>query len=289
MKRLFGFLLVLSIVLFAFIQWGGELTGGGGNGQMLAELNPDKIKLLDLSAPAKQAASAALVAQPAAVAVSAPGAAAPMAADLPTASAPAAVSATLAAPAREKATASVPAVIAKTLPASAPLHKPAGASEAVVEAVAKSCMEWGEFSGTDLARATKALAALNLGDRLVQRTAEYASGYWVYMPPLKSKAAVNNKIGQLKALGVEDYYVVQEPKGTHMISLGVFKTHEAAKNYLESLQKKGVRTARVGERKRMLKFTVFEIKQADTDTAARLTALQKDFSDSELKTVPCKN
>lgn len=286
MKWLFGFLLVLSIILFSLIRWGGELTGDAKNGQTLAELNPEKIKLLDLTPPLKTPGSTVLPVQPAA-AVSAPVDAAPMANDMSPASAPSAVSAPLHAPAMEKSTVSAPAGVSGTLPApTPPLRISAAAPGAAVKAA--SCMEWGEFSGTDLARATKALAALNLGDRLAQRTAEYASGYWVYIPPLENKAAVNRKIAQFKALGVEDYFVVPEPKGTYMISLGVFKTHEAAKNYLVTLQKKGVRPAKVGERKRILKFTVFEIKRVDSTAAVRLAALQKEFKGSELKSLSCK-
>ena len=35
-----------------------------------------------------------------------------------------------------------------------------------------ACLEWGAFSGTDLARAQDALDKLQLGDRLSQRTSE---------------------------------------------------------------------------------------------------------------------
>lgn len=150
-------------------------------------------------------------------------------------------------------------------------------------------MEWGEFSGTDLARASKALAGLKLGDRLAQRTVEYASGYWVYIPPLANKAAVNKKIVEIRAAGVEDYFVIKESrKWNNAISLGVFKTEEAAKKFQLSIKKKGLSKAKVGERKRMLKFTVFELKRIDAEGRARLAALHKAFANSELAIVACK-
>ena len=151
-------------------------------------------------------------------------------------------------------------------------------------------MEWGEFSGSDLARATMGLAGLNLGERLEQKIIEYTSGYWVYIPPLKNKTAVNKKIEQIKAVGIEDYFVVQDSrKWINAISLGVFKTREAAKNYQASLKKKGLQSTLVGERKKMLKFTVFAIKGVDAEGKKQLAALQKDFANSELKSVACKN
>ena len=150
-------------------------------------------------------------------------------------------------------------------------------------------MEWGEFSGTDLTRAAKALSELKLGDSLAQRTVEYSGGYWVYIPQLKNQAAVNRKIEKIKAAGVKDYFVVQErPLWINVISLGVFKTQESAKNFLASLKKKGVRTARMGERKHKLKFTVFALNHINAEGAARLVALQKDYANSELKPVACK-
>ena len=150
-------------------------------------------------------------------------------------------------------------------------------------------MEWGEFSGTDLAIATKELAGLKLGDRLSQRTIEYASGYWVYIPPLPNQAAVNKKIEQIKAIGVQDYYVVKEPKKwNRAISLGVFKTQEAAQNFQIKLKKKGLSTAKVGERKHKLKFIVFAFKGIDAEERSKLIKLQKDIANSELKAVACK-
>lgn len=258
MRWLFGFLLLLSIVFFALMRWGGALTGGAKNGQTLAALNPEKIKLLDMPAARTMPVSAVLPLPQAAV-VSAPVAASattPVSAPLP---------------------ASVPT------PVSAPVPAPMG------EAAVKTCMEWGEFSGTDLARSEKALAGLKLGEHLAQRTVEYASGYWVYIPRLNNQAAVHKKIAQLKALGVKDYFVVQEPPlWVNVISLGVFKTEEAAKNFLVSLGKKGVRTANVGERKHKLKFTVFVLNHIDAEAENKLVALQKDFASSELTTVACK-
>jgi hypothetical protein len=44
----------------------------------------------------------------------------------------------------------------------------------------------------------------------------------------------------------------------------------------------------VGERKRKLKFTVYQLRNLDSEAVARLSALQKEFAYSELKTITCK-
>jgi len=277
MKWLFGFLLMLSITFFALMQWGGALTGSNKNSQSLGALNAEKIKLLELPAPRQMPGSAVLPLQ-SAVAISAPAA-------VSSAVAASGVVAVLA------PSSAVPAAVpaAAPLPASVPVAAPVMVRGVKAVAV-KNCMEWGEFSGTDLKLATKALAAMKLGDRLAQRTVEYASGYWVYIPPLANKTAVNKKIREIKAAGVEDYFVVQDSrKWFNAISLGVFKTREAAKHFQASLKDKGLRSTRVGERKHKLKFTVFVLKHIGAEERTRLSVLQKDLPNSELKAIPCHN
>lgn len=262
MRLLFGILLLLSVGFFSYMQWGGALTGSAKNGQSLAELNPEKIILLDKPV-AKQMPDSAVIPVKPIIAVSAP------------------------------VVSSTPALVSAAVPASAPIPTalPVAVTTPPAKAiVVKACMEWGEFSATDLVRSEKELARLKLGDRLAQRTVEYASGYWVYIPPVGSKEAVNKKIAAIKAAGLEDYYVVKDSRQWYnAISLGVFKTAEAAKNYQAAIRKKGIRTAKVGERKHKLKFIVHVIKSVDTELSARLTALQKDFSGSELRSVSCSN
>jgi hypothetical protein len=193
------------------------------------------------------------------------------------------------------------------LPVSAPIFVPVMSSVVVVsapvpvlpspptipnleenKAVVTTCLEWGEFSGTDLARSQQVLAELKLGEHLGQRTVEYTSGYWVYIPPQKSRKGVKKKVDQLKERGVTDYFVVQE-EGVWMnaISLGVFKTEEAAQKYLISLKEKNVHTAKVGQRISRLKFIVYSLKLLDVVTGKKIVELQKDFPGSTLKTVAC--
>ncbi len=156
------------------------------------------------------------------------------------------------------------------------------------ERTASACMEWGDFSGSDLARATSAVSALQLGSTLSQQQVEYTSGYWVYIPPLNNHAEVEKKISQLKSIGLEEYFVVQEA-GTwrNAISLGVFKTEEAAHKYLDNIKAKGVKSAVAGERTGSSKLTVFVLKDPDTAVTAKMAAMQKEFPGSELRAVAC--
>ena len=59
------------------------------------------------------------------------------------------------------------------------------------------CLEWGGFSAEEAARAAAALATLTLGDKVSQR--ETSDSYWVYIPPLKTKAEADKKAADVKA------------------------------------------------------------------------------------------
>lgn len=170
-------------------------------------------------------------------------------------------------------------------------HPAAPAPVAAVQSASTTtaCLEWSDFSGTDLKRANEALAALKLGNKLSQREIEYNIGYWVYIPPLKDKAAVTQKIAQLKARGVEEYFVVQEAgEWQHAISLGVFKSSDAAQKFLESLAAKDVRSAKIGERASKLKATVFVFNGVDDTVVDKLNELKKDFPAADLKKLACR-
>jgi hypothetical protein len=153
---------------------------------------------------------------------------------------------------------------------------------------AKQCLEWGEFSGSGLAQVQSALDGLQLGDKIKPRTVEHASGFWVYIPPLKNHAEVQNKLKQLKQLGVSEHFVVQEEGAwLNAISLGVFRTEESAQKFLSGLRAKGVRSAKVGERMSKLKFTLFYFAGVEAATTDKVRALQKNYPDSEIKMLGC--
>lgn len=150
------------------------------------------------------------------------------------------------------------------------------------------CLEWGEFSGTDSARATAALTTLKLADKLAQRQTEYAIGYWVYMPPAHTRVEMDKNIAELKAHNVKDYFTVQEAgPWKNAISLGVFKTEKAARKTFDSLRAKGVKTAMMGELMSKFKLTVFVLKSPDVVTIEKMVTLQKEFAGSAVHLVAC--
>jgi hypothetical protein len=152
---------------------------------------------------------------------------------------------------------------------------------------AAMCIEWGSFIDSDLARAEHLLAPLQLTDRTKKRSREVLVGYWVNIPPLKNKSEAEKKAKELDKFGVTDYFIIQDNSDSNnAISLGVFKTEEAATNYLNQLKGKGVRSARIGTRNQTQ--TTLIIEDTIPTLSPRLMELQKEIPVGEMKTIECK-
>jgi hypothetical protein len=150
--------------------------------------------------------------------------------------------------------------------------------------VATVCLEWGAFVGGDTARAGQALEPLGLGAKLTQRKQQDVAGFWVYIPQLASRQAATQKAGELKRLGVDDYFVVpDDPKWRNAISLGVFKTEEAAKARRDAVRAKGVKNATIGARDMQLSKTYFQVRETDSTLAAKLNELKQGFAGTEVR------
>lgn len=153
-----------------------------------------------------------------------------------------------------------------------------------------ACLELGAFSPSDVPRVQQALEPLGLGSRLSQRRAQEIASYWVFIPPLRNRQAANQKAAELKKLGVEDFFIVQEdPKFRFAVSLGVFKTEEAAAARLADLRTKGVRTARISPKETSVQKVYFAVREVPDALVAKLNDLRQSFAGTELKDCPAED
>lgn len=179
----------------------------------------------------------------------------------------------------------------RVLGADAPLKAPPAPStpakptpEGVASAPGKTCIEWGAFVVGDAARAADALVPLALGARVLQRQADEGASWWVFMAPRGGRQEAQKKAAELKALGVDEYYIVQEEGPMrNAVSLGVFKTEAAATSHLEALRAKGVKTAQAGARETALQKTWFQVRQADDALVAKLREVAQPFAGTEVR------
>jgi hypothetical protein len=170
----------------------------------------------------------------------------------------------------------------------APGKAPAAAPARSASAAPAACLEWGNFAGPGVARAETALAQLQLAPGQVERAVVDAGGYWVHIPPLKTKAEADRKVRELRDLGVTEFFVVQEAgPWRNAISLGIFRSEEAAQAFLAKLRQQKVRSAIAARREDFFQQIAFYVRDPSEATVARLTLIAQDFPESELKAGPC--
>jgi hypothetical protein len=149
------------------------------------------------------------------------------------------------------------------------------------------CLEWGGFAPAEAARAAEALAPLALGERLTERRSAETAGWWVFIPPQANRQAAQKKAAELKALGVDDYFIVQEEGPSRWaVSLGIFSSEQAAQSRLEALKGRGVRSAQVGARETPVQKVWYQVRGAEGAQLARLKELAAGFPGTELRDCP---
>ena len=150
---------------------------------------------------------------------------------------------------------------------------------------APACIEAGNFDAADGKRFETLLAALALGDRMVKRTVQDVPRHMVYIPSQANKEGADHKAGELKRLGINDFYVIQDGSAMNFaISLGIFRTEEAAQAHLAALGQKGVRTAKIGLYGVASGKTAYQLRAMDAATRARFDKIKAEFPRHEFRT-----
>lgn len=111
------------------------------------------------------------------------------------------------------------------------------------------CLVWERLPAADADQLASTLAEKLVGVRVERRAvASEGSGWWVFVPPQASKADADKKAGELKELGIKDFFVIQEGPNRFAISLGIFSAEKGGQELLAELKSKGVKSAKVGPR-----------------------------------------
>ena len=173
-----------------------------------------------------------------------------------------------------------------TAPAAPPASEEAAPPAAAAPAPSYACTEVGNFVLADGRRFEAQVAALDLGDRQSRRNVagQDISSYMVYIPPQGSKEGADRKAGELKQLGVTNYFIMNESSPMRWgISLGVFKSESGAQTQLASLNKQGVHSARIAPRYSASKQLAYQFRDLDAATRARLAKIKTQFPEQELR------
>jgi hypothetical protein len=150
------------------------------------------------------------------------------------------------------------------------------------------CVEWGPFTAADYARAEKSLEPLALAGRTsARRSSEEAPGWWVFIPSEGSRQSALKKAAELKALGVSEYYIMgEDADAPWSLSLGIYRSEQAALARLAALRDQGVRSALVGSRSTVVPRLWLQVKEVDASLEARLKELARELPGSDLR--PCR-
>lgn len=105
---------------------------------------------------------------------------------------------------------------------------------------AASCYTLGPFKSAkdvDAVRSQLKQAGLTTKRRTLKDTSR--KGFWVYLPPTKTRGQARAEIKELKAKGVTDYFLVVSGDRTNAVSLGVFAQSDTAKRRIEDIKAMG--------------------------------------------------
>jgi hypothetical protein len=178
-----------------------------------------------------------------------------------------------AAPAASSATAAAVEASAPAAPAAA-----AGAANPL------ACIDVGTFSAGEARRFESRLAKLDLGERQSRQAvqAQDVTSYLVNIPPQGSKEAADRKAGELRSLGLTNFFVMSgDSPMKYAISLGVFKTESGAQALLAQLNKQGVHTARITPRGPQTTRYSYRFRDIEADTRERIVAVADAVSSAE--------
>jgi SPOR domain len=158
---------------------------------------------------------------------------------------------------------------------------------AKVAALADVCVEFGPLSDADRAKVVADLEPLALGRLLTQRRVESDNAFIVGISPFPNRAAADNRVVELRRQGVKDLAVVDAGRGQFAVSLGGFRTEQAALAYADELTKQGIKLVRVQPRQQTLAQTLLVVRDPQQTVVARLKDLQTLYAGTDIKVGNC--
>jgi F0F1-type ATP synthase assembly protein I len=148
----------------------------------------------------------------------------------------------------------------------------------VAVVIPPACLMWGVFLPEDVSKVETRLATLSLGERQSRQNVQDGGSYIVYIPSQGSKEGADKKAANLVQLGIREYLIIQDQSKLRWgISLGVFRTEEAARQHLISLNARGVHTAKVGPRTVATTKFIYQLRKLSSAENQALSVMKSDF------------
>jgi hypothetical protein len=150
-----------------------------------------------------------------------------------------------------------------------------------------ACVELGPIAVGDAARAEEAVSGIAAGLKVAQRRAEEPGRWWVYLPPLATRQAAAQRTAELRQQGIEDSSVISDDgQWRNAISLGVFRSEDAANKRACELRRRGVRGFEVAPREGAGARVYVQVRDAPEPVRNKLGELKDGFPGAEMRECP---
>lgn len=150
-----------------------------------------------------------------------------------------------------------------------------------------ACIEIGNFTPQAALAFELRLSRLTLPALPQKREVSEQGTHMVYLPPHDGQAGAQRKLAQLRGLGWTDLYLIQDQSPRRWgISLGLFKSAEAAQAQLALAEKAGVAGARVEIYPMTFARAAYQLRGLDPQTLVALEQIRVEFAG--ISSRPCE-
>ena len=144
------------------------------------------------------------------------------------------------------------------------------------------CLAWRALSVAEADKVAALMGKRFAEFKLSRKTvAGESNGWWVYIPSLPGKAEADKKAGELRDLGINDFFIVPDGQSRHAISLGIFSSEKGGNERLAELKAKGVRSAVIGPRPSKDATVALQVKGPADKKAAVIAAVADAIQKNE--------
>jgi hypothetical protein len=151
-----------------------------------------------------------------------------------------------------------------------------------------SCYKWGNFTKTNLPAAQVVLVRLGLQSSINQEKSDNEDRrFWVYYPPLKSAELAQVKAAEIKEMGVDELFIVQDSQWRNAISFGLFQDEQLASALLSDLTAKGVKGATKALRSPGKSLSSLLVKNVNAGAALELQKIKPEFVGTDITPAAC--
>jgi hypothetical protein len=138
-------------------------------------------------------------------------------------------------------------------------------------------------------RALKAVRKLGVSVNRRQESQRTPKGYWVYLPPSKSYQAAKRKVAEMQKKGLTDLFIMGNGSQKNAISLGLFKSKEAAEDRFTQVKNLGLKAVfETQYRLSQQSWLDMSVAGDQTATVAALTEVSEGFPGASLAQRKCQ-